>query len=81
MCSSRRCRVLGAGTFALALVAFAGCELISNHLSKWKMLDQRAMEDPIAAVGGDAIVFAPAEDRFVRLAKATQPTWWRTTPP
>jgi hypothetical protein len=74
MCSGRSCRLLGAGAFALALVAFAGCELISNHLSKWKMLDQRAMEDPITAVGGDAIVFAPVEDRSVRadkLAKAT----------
>ena len=64
--------------FAFVFVAFAGvgCELISNRLSKWKMLDQTAMEDPIRAAGGDAIVFAPAEDKAIRaekLARATPP--------
>ncbi|HSQ56236.1 MAG TPA: hypothetical protein VLM40_10890 [Gemmata sp.] len=55
--------------------AFVGCEAISNRLSKWKMLDQKALEDPIRAVGGSAIVFSPAgEDHPLsrdRLAKAT----------
>jgi hypothetical protein len=40
-------------------VASAGCELISNQLTRWKMLDQAALEDPVRAVGGDAVVFTP----------------------
>ncbi len=32
---------------------------LSNRLSKWKMLGDEAMEDPLQAVGGDGIVFAP----------------------
>ena len=60
-----------------AIAAAGGCELISNRLSKWKMLDQAALENPLKAVGGDAIVFAPAgDDRALgrdKLAKA-QPT-------
>jgi hypothetical protein len=83
----RSWRLLGAVAvaFAFGFAAFAGigCELISNRLSKWKMLDQSAMEDPIKAVGGDAIVFAPAEDRPIRavkLAKAPPPSWWPSTP-
>jgi hypothetical protein len=40
-----------------------GCELLSNRLTKWRMLDQAALEDPIRAVGGDAVVFSPGEDR------------------
>jgi hypothetical protein len=39
-----------------------GCELVSNRLTKWRMLDQTALEDPIRAIGGDAIVFSPGED-------------------
>jgi hypothetical protein len=39
----------------------AGCQTLSNQLSKWTMLDNDAVEDPIRAVGGDAIVFAPPE--------------------
>lgn len=63
--------------FAIGLAALVcgGCQLISNRLSKWKMLDQSALEDPIKAVGGDAIVFSPeGEDRALsrdRLAKLT----------
>jgi hypothetical protein len=59
--------------FAAAALGGAGCELISNRLSKWKMLDQKTMEDPIRAVGGDAIVFTPSDEKAVRadkLAKA-----------
>ena len=59
----------------LALVAGGGCKLISDQLTKWKMLDQTALEDPIKAVGGDAIVFSPAgEDHPLgrdKLAKAS----------
>lgn len=61
---------------AFVFVTFAGigCELISNHLSKWKMLDQSALEDPIKAVGGDAIVFSPVEDKSIRADKLSKAT-------
>jgi len=54
----------GVGLFCLILLlglglAVMGCKAISNRLTHWKMLDQRALEDPIQAVGGDAFVFAP----------------------
>jgi hypothetical protein len=39
----------------------AGCQAISNRLTKWKMLGDEAMEDPLRAVGGDAVVFSPRE--------------------
>ena len=39
-----------------------GCKLLSDRLTRWNMLDQQALEDPIKAVGGDAIVFAPKGD-------------------
>jgi hypothetical protein len=32
---------------------------VTNHFAKWKMLGDEAMEDPLKAVGGDGIVFAP----------------------
>jgi hypothetical protein len=52
----------------------AGCEAISNRLTKWKMLDQAAMENPLQAVGGDGMVFAPRAEEHPRtrdqLAKA-----------
>jgi len=38
-----------------------GCKLLSDRLTRWNMLDQQALEDPIKAVGGDAIVFAPKD--------------------
>ena len=51
-------------------LAFCGCQTIkqtinqnlSDHLAHWKMLEQDALEDPIAAVGGDGIVFTPSQD-------------------
>ncbi len=59
----------------LAVSLLTGCEAISNRLTKWKMLDQSAMENPIQAVGGDAIVFSPKEEERPRtreqLARAT----------
>jgi len=42
-------------------VAF-GCEALSNRLTKWKMLGQEALENPLQAVGGDGVVFAPKQD-------------------
>jgi hypothetical protein len=47
-------------------VALYGCQTIkthlSDHLTHWNMLDQKALEDPIKAVGGDGVVFNPTED-------------------
>jgi hypothetical protein len=43
----------------VACLGFEGCQAISNRLTKWKMLPGEALEDPIQAVGGDAIVFGP----------------------
>jgi hypothetical protein len=52
-----------------------GCQTLSNRLSKWKMLNGDAVEDPLQAVGGDAVVFAPAQADADwgrrRLARAT----------
>ena len=60
---------------ALVASLAAGCKMISDSLSRWQMLDQQALEDPLQAVGGDAIVFAPQEDDAPldtdRLAKAS----------
>jgi hypothetical protein len=51
-----------------------GCQALSDRLSRWDMLEQKAVEDPIRAVGGDAFVFAPPgedhEQEQRRLAKA-----------
>ena len=56
--------------FPLSFIAVAvllgslviGCKMISDRLSRWQMLDQQAVEDPLQAVGGDAVVFAPPGD-------------------
>ena len=40
----------------------AGCKALSDRLTHWNMLGQDALEDPIKAVGGDAIVFIPTKD-------------------
>jgi hypothetical protein len=51
-----------------------GCQALSNRLTKWKMLDNKAAENPLQAVGGDGIVFAPPDDRTrerPRLARAS----------
>jgi hypothetical protein len=44
--------------FCLAL----GCEAISNRLTRWNMLGQEALDDPLQAVGGDGILFQPRQD-------------------
>ena len=50
----------------LSGLALCGCQIIkqhmSDHLTHWNMLEQDALEDPIKAVGGDGIVFAPSQD-------------------
>jgi hypothetical protein len=50
---------------ALGLV-LDGCHAIkqrlSDDLTHWNMLGEEAVEDPLRAVGGDGLVFAPAQD-------------------
>jgi len=52
----------------LLFCGFAACgcqtikEKLSDNLTHWNMLGQEALEDPIKAVGGDGIVFAPSQD-------------------
>jgi hypothetical protein len=48
----------------VGLAAF-GCKAFSDRLTHWQMLDARALEDPIKAVGGDGVVFAPRRDSAV----------------
>ncbi len=83
MCLCPNRNVVGAVVVAavLAVLAVAGCETVSNHLTKWTMLDQASLEDPIRAVGGDAIVFSPGDERpltRLQLAKAmpTELVWY-----
>src|SRR5579862_1788031 len=74
---SSLCRMLG--MLSLLLTTTTGCQTVMNGLSQklthWKMLDDKALDDPIQAVGGDGIVFVPGEDRSPmtrqQLAKAT----------
>jgi hypothetical protein len=50
----------------LCVLTFWGCKAIKKRLSDglthWNMLGQEALDDPIQAVGGDGIVFTPAQD-------------------
>lgn len=46
---------------ALGLAA-AGCKAISDRLTRWNMLGQEALEDPIKAVEGDGFIFSPRRD-------------------
>src|SRR5579883_1322028 len=52
-----------------------GCQAISDRLSRWNMLGQEALDDPVQAVGGDAFVFSPPGGNEppspARLEKAT----------
>jgi hypothetical protein len=50
-----------------------GCQMLSDRLTRWNMLGQDALEDPVRAVGGNAIVFAPggADQALGRPALAT----------
>jgi hypothetical protein len=38
-----------------------GCQMLSDRMTRWSMLGQDALEDPVRAVGGDAVVFTPAQ--------------------
>jgi hypothetical protein len=53
---SWRLAVLAVGTI---WVLVQGCQMISDRLTRWQMLDQEALADPVQAVGGDAVVFQP----------------------
>jgi hypothetical protein len=61
-------RILAHGWWlALGIVGFAvGCQMFSDKLTRWKMLDRSAVENPLAAVGGDGIVFSPKVGEHVR---------------
>jgi hypothetical protein len=63
--ASSRVRVLGL-LLLLSGLALCGCQFIkqtlTDKLTHWNMLGQDALEDPIKAVGGDGIVFAPSQD-------------------
>jgi hypothetical protein len=64
---SYKLRVYVLGSFLLACgLCLWGCQTfkkkLSDHLTHWNMLNQDAVEDPIKAVGGDGIVFGPAQD-------------------
>ena len=60
---------------ALGYLAFSGCQMFSDRLTRWSMLGQEALDDPIQAVGGDGVVFAPGGEDAAwdkrRLASAT----------
>jgi hypothetical protein len=66
------------GLMLLAVIGgliICGCQALSNRLTKWHMLGTEAVEDPLKAVGGDGIVFAPREEALAwprpRLARAS----------
>ena len=75
-------------TIWLALVVGAsavGCQALSHKLTNWQMLGQEALDDPINAVGGDGIVFAPPGDDKPRdtvrdWPRRPRPSWSPTTP-
>jgi hypothetical protein len=52
-----------------------GCKAVSDKLTRWRMLGPEALQDPVRAVGGDALVFIPGRDNPPRnrqqLAAAT----------
>jgi hypothetical protein len=66
LCLPRSLRGFG-WLLLLVGVTVCGCqavmEKLSDRLTHWKMLGDDALEDPIKAVGGHAIVFVPNEDR------------------
>jgi hypothetical protein len=43
----------------LCLAICCGCKALSDRLSRWHMLGQESLEDPIQAVGGNGVVFRP----------------------
>jgi len=60
--NSQRMRGVWGTVLVLGILGAAGCEAMSNRLSKWSMLGAEAPENPIQAVGGDGVVFSPKGD-------------------
>ncbi len=58
----RNARLWKAGILVV-LLGGLGCQLFSDHISRWRMLDKSALDDPIHAIGGDGIIYSPKEDR------------------
>jgi hypothetical protein len=50
----------------VAVLTILGCQAVlekfSQHLTKWDMLKDEALDDPLKAVGGDGVLFVPNED-------------------
>jgi hypothetical protein len=69
-------RWLGMALAGCGLIGIViGCQAFSNRLTKWNMLGQEALDDPLKAVGGDGVVFqAKQEDRPRTLAQLTSAT-------
>ena len=55
--------------FAFAALCSSGCQLLSDRLTNWHMLGAEALEDPIQAVGGEGVVFAPPGQDTARSRK------------
>jgi hypothetical protein len=54
-------------------LVLCGCQLLSDRPTRWRMLDADAVQNPLAGVGGDGILFSPREqgpgwdrDRLIR---------------
>jgi hypothetical protein len=47
---------------ALTWLLGEGCQFFSNRLTHWNMLGQEALQDPVQAVGGHAILFGPEHE-------------------
>jgi hypothetical protein len=46
---------------ALVGLVVGGCQAINDRLTRWHMLGAEAVENPLQAVGGNAVVFAPPD--------------------
>src|SRR5437764_13534772 len=60
---------------ALAWPVLEGCQAMSDRLTRWTMLGQAALEDPIQSVGGEGIIFAP-----VRKDRGRDKEWLASAP-
>jgi hypothetical protein len=59
----RHAYLLASLILALTWLLSEGCQYLSNRLTHWNMLGQEALQDPVQAVGGHAILFAPGPDK------------------
>jgi hypothetical protein len=48
---------------ALSWLLSEGCQFFSDRLTRWQMLGQEALQDPVQAVGGHAILFIPGQEK------------------